>query len=97
MPDTDLLALCSAEVRREFNDLFSFAVSQGIAPATSRGHYARRFAADAFGVRREFDQLLAGKQFEKVGTEAVHVDVREIPGYPSVSPSDETAYPESWV
>jgi hypothetical protein len=97
MPQTDLFALSSPEVQKEFNDLFAFAKKEGALNDTCRDHYAQRFAADPHGTRQEIDTMISGALQGKVGLDAVHVSVREMPGYPNVSPSDATAYPESWV
>jgi hypothetical protein len=97
MPQTDLTALASPEVNKEFDDLFAFAKKEGALNDNCRAHYAQRFASDPFGTRAEIDTLISGALQGKVGLDAVHVSVREMPGYPNVSPSDDTAYPESWV
>lgn len=97
MPQTDHLALCSKEVRHEFTDLFNFAKSKDALAETAREHYGQRFAADPDGTRRQIDLLISGAVHRKIGTAATHVNVREMPGYPSVDPGSDMSYPSAWL
>jgi hypothetical protein len=101
MPETDLLALCPEPAQGEFEALFNFAVRQGVAVAEDRSHYARRFATDQFGTRREIDFNVATRLAAKAGKSVLRIDVdavRGLPGYPKpIAPRSDTSYPESWL
>lgn len=97
MAETDLLALCSAEVRSEFDALFRFARKEGVVAEADRAYYARRFASDAYSLRRDIEMRVAGK----LSNSSLLFDVstvRAMPGYPKPKvPSDPTAYPKHWL
>lgn len=97
MPQTDHLALCTEEMKKEFTDLFAFAKAKGAVDENDRNHYGQRFAADAHGTRRELDLLVAGAVFAKSGQSLREAEVHDLPGYPQVSAGSDTDYPQSWV
>jgi len=97
MPQTDHLALCSDETKKEFTDLFNFAKAKGAIDESSRGYYGQRFAADPHGTRRDLDLQIAGAVFSKSGQSLREAEVHDLAGYPQVSAGSDTDYPQSWV
>ena len=41
--------------------------------------------------------LIAGAKYRDLGLDAVHIVVRDLPGYPGVEEKSGSEYPESWI
>lgn len=97
MPLTDHMALAEPEIKKQFDDLFAFAKKEGAVEEGNRAHYSQRFAGNPFDTRREIDMLIAGAKYRDLGLDAVHIVVRDLPGYPGIEKAGDTDYPESWI
>lgn len=59
MPADNPIDHCPATVQQDFERLFDWAKAKGVVDAEARGHYAHRYAVDAYTLRNELEMATA--------------------------------------